>query len=101
MYMPTAVTYTHYDTSSRGGTGNIIMSAKFEEGDILTETCDDMDSGDESYDDSNMPPLISKEEIDVMDAGDESDDENMSIETLGDIRDGRKSNPSINRREAH
>ena len=47
-----------------------------------------------------MPPLISKEEMGVMDLGDESEDEPMSTEILEDIRDGGKSDPSVNRREA-
>ena len=47
-----------------------------------------------------MPPLSSKEEMDVMDSGYESDDEPMSTEMLEDIRDGSKSHPSVNRREA-
>ena len=47
-----------------------------------------------------MPPLIIKEEKDVMDSGDESDDEPMSMEMLEDIRDGIKSHPRLNRREA-
>ena len=43
-----AVTYTPYATSSKEQTGNVIIFAQFEEGDILTETCKDTESGDES-----------------------------------------------------
>ena len=47
-----------------------------------------------------MPPLISKEEMYAMDSSDESEDEPMSMEMLEDIRDGSKSHPRVNRREA-
>ena len=40
---------------------------------LLSETRDDAEIGNESDDDSIMPPLISEEEIDVMDSGDDSD----------------------------
>ena len=55
------VTYTPYATSSREKTGNIITFAQFEEGGLLSETCDDAKSGDESDDNSIMPQLISEE----------------------------------------
>ena len=61
MAMCMAVTYTPYATSSREQTGNINTFTHFEEGNILSETSDDVESGDESDDDSTMPPLISKE----------------------------------------
>ena len=48
MSMRQAVTYTPFTTSSRGGNGDIITVAQFEEGDILTKTCNDAESGDES-----------------------------------------------------
>ena len=54
------------------------MFTHFEEGNILSETCNNMKSGDESYDDSIMPPLLIEKTIDVVDSGDESDDETMS-----------------------
>ena len=47
-----------------------------------------------------MPPLISEEDMDAIDSYDESDDEPMFTEMLEDIRDGSKSNPIVNRREA-
>ena len=55
----------------REQTDNIIMLAQFEEGNILTKTRNDAESGDESDDDSIMPPLLSEEEMDAMDSGDE------------------------------
>ena len=41
MAMRLAVMYTPYDTSSKEQTGNVIMFAQFEEGDLLTENCND------------------------------------------------------------
>ena len=46
--MHLAVTYTSYGTSSREKTGDIITFAHFEEGDILSKTCNDAESGDKS-----------------------------------------------------
>ena len=48
MVMRLAVTYTPCATSLRGEIGNIITFAKFEEGNILTKTCNDAESGDKS-----------------------------------------------------
>ena len=42
-----SVTYTPHTTSSKERTGNIIMLARFEEMNLLSETCDDAESGDE------------------------------------------------------
>ena len=46
------------------------MFVQFEEGDLLSETREDAESGEEYYDNSIIPPLISKEEIGAMDSGD-------------------------------
>ena len=46
--MRPAVTYTPYATSFKEQTVYIITFAQFEEGNILTETCNDAESGDES-----------------------------------------------------
>ena len=48
MAMRPAVTYTPYATSSKEQTGNVIMFAQFEEGNLLSETRNDTESGDES-----------------------------------------------------
>ena len=48
MAMRLAVTYTPYATSLREKTDNVITFAQFEEGNILTETRNDAESGDES-----------------------------------------------------
>ena len=42
------VTYTPHATSSKEQTSDVIMFAQFEEGNILTETRNDAESGDES-----------------------------------------------------
>ena len=41
-------------------TGNIIMSVQFKERKLLSETCEDPESDDESDNNSIMPPLLSK-----------------------------------------
>ena len=43
-----AVTYTPYATSSKEQTGDVITFTQFEEGNILTETRNDAESGNES-----------------------------------------------------
>ena len=48
------MTYTPYATSSREQTGNVITFAQFEEGNILTETRNDAESGDKSDNKSLM-----------------------------------------------
>ena len=58
--MRPVVLYIPCATSSKEKTGDIIMFVQFEEGDLLSETCNDTESGDKSDDDSIMPPLISK-----------------------------------------
>ena len=50
MMMHPSVTYTPCDVSSREQTGNIITFAHFEEGNILTKTRNDAESGDGSND---------------------------------------------------
>ena len=46
MSVPPSVIYTPCDTYSREKTGNIIMFAQFEEGNLLSENCDDAESGE-------------------------------------------------------
>ena len=48
MAMRPTVTYTPYATSSREQTADIITFTHFEEGNILTKTRNDAESGDES-----------------------------------------------------
>ena len=101
-----AVSYTHYDTSSREQTGDIITLSQFEEGNLLSETqnilyetLDNVENSNKSDDDSNMPPLISEEEMDAMDSGDESDDEPMYMKMLENNSEGSQSHPRVNKRE--
>ena len=54
MAMYLEVMYTQYATSSREQTGNEITFAQFEERNILTETCNDAESGDKSDNESIM-----------------------------------------------
>ena len=52
--MRPAVTFTPYATSSKEQTGDVITFAQFDEGRLLTETCNDTKSGDKSYSESLM-----------------------------------------------
>ena len=92
------VTYTPCATSLREQTGDIIMFAQFEEGDILNKTRNNAESGDESDDNSIMPPLIREEEIDEMYSGDESDHDPISTEIIEYIPDRNQSHRSVNKR---
>ena len=74
MDMRLDVSYIPCDTYSREQTENIITFTQFEEGDLLSETHNDAEIGDEYDDDSIMPPLISEEEIYAMDYLNESYD---------------------------
>ena len=56
-----AVTYTPCATSLTEQTGDIIMFAQFEEGNILTKNCNNAESGEKSDDNSIIPPVLSKE----------------------------------------
>ena len=48
MAMRPEVTYTPYATSSKEHTGDVITFAQFEDGNLISETRDDTESGDES-----------------------------------------------------
>ena len=97
MAMRLTVTYTPYATSSKEQTGNVITFAQFEEGDLLTETCNDTESGDESDNESLM---MNKQDIENIDEKETFDDNNISTETLEDICDGNQTQPNIDKREA-
>ena len=68
MVMRLTVMYTPYATSLKEQTGNIITFVKFEEGNILTETCNDAESGDQ-YD--NQSFMMSKQDMENINSGDE------------------------------
>ena len=93
-----AVTYTLYATSSKEETDNVITFAQFEEGNILTETRNNSESGDES---DNTSIMLSKQDMENINYGDESDHDLISTEILEYIRDGSQTHPNVNRREAH
>ena len=93
------MSYKPYDTSSKEQTGNIITITQFEEGDLPSKYCNDMESGNESDDNSNIPPLISELEIDAMSSSDESDAKPMPTDMLEYFFEGSKSHPNINKRE--
>ena len=79
MAMRPSVTYTPYGTSLREKTGDIITFTQFEEGNILTETRNDAESGDASDKESI---IMSKQDIDALNYGDESDHDLISTEML-------------------
>ena len=97
MAMCPAVTYTPYGTSSREQTGDVITFAHFEEGNILTETRNDAESGDES---NNEYIMISKQDMENLNSNEESYHDIISTEMLEDIWDGSQTHPNINKREA-
>ena len=65
MEMSPAVTYTPYATSSKEQTGNVITFTQFEEGNILTETRNDAEIGDESNSESIM---MNKQDMENLDS---------------------------------
>ena len=69
MAMRPAVTYTLYATSPKEQTGNVITFAQFEEGNILTETRNDAESGDESNNESIM---MSEQDMENLNSNDDS-----------------------------
>ena len=85
MVMRPTVKYTPYGTPSREQTGDIIAFTQFEEGNILTETRNDVESGDGSDNESIM---MSEQDMENINSGDESDHDLISTEMLHDIRDG-------------
>ena len=91
------VAYTPYDTYSKEKTGDVIMFAQFEEGNLLTENCNDTESGDESNSESLM---MSEQDMENIDEKEKFDDDDISTETLHDIRDGSQTHSNIDKREA-
>ena len=69
MAMRPEVTYTSYATSQKEQTGDVILFAQFDEGNILTKTCNDAESGDES---DNESVMMSEQVMDAINYGDES-----------------------------
>ena len=71
------------------------MFTQFEEGNILTENCNNAESGDKS---NNKSIMMSKQDMDAMNSGDESDHDLISTDMLEDIRDGSQTYHNVNRR---
>ena len=90
MAMRLAVTYTPYATSMKEQTGNVITFAHFEEGNILTKTFNNAESGEES---DNKSIMMSKQDMNAINSGDESDHDLISTEMLEDICDGSQTHP--------
>ena len=84
MALRPAVTYTPYTTSSKEQTYDVITFAQFEEGNLLSETRNDTESGDESYNESIM---MSEKDMENLNETENFDDNLISTETLHDIRD--------------
>ena len=98
MAMRPAVTYTPYETPLREQTGNVITFAQFEEGNLLTETRNNAEIGDESDSESIM---MSEQDMENLDSNEKSDHDIISTEMLEDIRDGIHTHPTVNKRESH
>ena len=96
MVLRPAVTYTSYDASLKEQTCNVITFAQFEGGNILTKTCNNVESGEKS---DNKSIMMSKQDMDAINSGDESNHDLISTEMLQDICDGSQTHPNINRRE--
>ena len=73
------------------------MFAQFEEGNILTETRNDAESGDES---DNKSIMMSKQDMDAINSSDELDHDIISMEMLEDMRDVIQTHTNVNIREA-
>ena len=71
---------------------------QFEEGNLLTETRNDTESGDESDSESIM---MSKQDMENLDEKENFDDNLISTETLHDICDLNQTHPNIDKRELH
>ena len=95
--MHPAVTYTPYASSSKEQTGDLITFVQFEEGNLITVTRNNTESGDESDSESIM---MSEKDMENLDETEKFDDGLISTETLHDIRDGNQTHPKIDKREA-
>ena len=58
MYRQPEVSYIPCDTSSKEKTGNIIMFAQFEDGNLPLESCIGTEIGDTYDNNETVPPLI-------------------------------------------
>ena len=83
MAMRPEVTYTPYSTSSKEQTGNAITFAQFEEGNILTETRNNAESGDK-FDKEYI--MMSEQDMENLDSNEKSYHDPISTEMLDHIR---------------
>ena len=83
--------------SSKEQTGDVITFAQFEEGNLLTETRNDAESGDTLDNESIM---MREQDMENLDSSDESDHDLISTEMLEDIRDESQTHPNVDKREA-
>ena len=97
MAMRPEVTYTPYATFSKEQTGNVMKFAQFEERQILTENCNDEESGDESDNESIM---MSEQDMENLDSNENSDHDLIPTEMLEDICDRSQTHQNVNKREA-
>ena len=97
MAMCPSVTYTPYATSSKEQTGDVITLAQFEEGNLLSETRNDTEIGDESDSESIM---MSEKDMENIDETEKFNDDLISTETLHDICDRNQTHPKRNKRDA-
>ena len=78
----------------RKKTGDVITFAQFEEGNLLSETRKNTESGDKSDSESIM---MSEKDIENLDKEEKFDDDLISTETLHEIRDGNQTHPNIDK----
>ena len=98
-----SVMYTHCATSLREQTGDTITFTIFEEGGLLSKSCNSMESGDKSDDSDdyyNLPQIISESRMDKMLSGDEYYSEPIPTYMLEYISGRSQSRLSLNRTEA-
>ena len=75
----------------------MITFTQFEEGNLLTETRNDTESGEES---NNKSIMMSAQDIENLDEKEKCHDDLISTEKSHDIRDGNQTHPNIDKREA-
>ena len=92
------MTYTPYATSSKEQTGDVITLTQFEEGNLITETHNNIESDDES---DRELIMMSEKDMENINETEKFDDDLISTETLHDILDGNQTHPNIDKREAH
>ena len=93
--MHLAVTYTSYATSQREQIGDVITFTQLEKGNILTETCNNSESSDESDNESIM---MSEQDMENLKSNEDSDHDLIYPQMLEDINDVSQTHPDVNKR---